>query len=245
MWINLKSNILTGIGCIDSNMGGGILPDAITMIYGEPETGKSTLALQCSVNCAFQGLKVLFVDCDNTFSTKRLEQLSYGRFNQIAEFIILMKPIDFNEQIAILDNLPDYIAKNFGLVVIDTFNSLYSAKVAESSTKASYAINRELNRQMATLAQTAKAQHIPILVTSQVRSIFNDPHINVAPVATRVLEFWAESIIALHPTESSRVIKVVMENKQAKNSDKNRNTQEATCYLRITETGLHDYESSY
>ena len=245
MWINLKSNILTGVGCIDSNMGGSILPDAITMIYGEPETGKSTLALQCAVNCAFQGLKVLYVDCDNTFSTKRLEQLSYGRFNEIAEFIILMKPIDFNEQIAILDNLPDYIAKNFGLVVIDTFNSLYRAKVAESSTKASFGLNRELNRQMATLAQTAKTQHIPILVTSQVRSIFNDPHVSVAPVATRVLEFWAESVIALHPTENSQVIKVVLENKQAKNSERNRNTQEVNCYLRITETGLHDYESSY
>jgi RecA/RadA recombinase len=245
MWVNLKSNILTGVGCIDGNLGGGILPDAITMIYGEPETGKSTLAMQCAINCAMQGLKVLYIDCDNTFSTQRLEQLSYGRLNEIAEFIILMKPINFNEQMAILDNLTDYIAKNFGLVIIDTFNSLYRAKVAESSIKASFQLNRELNRQMATLAQIAKTQHIPILITSQVRSIFNDPHVNVAPVAMRVLEFWAEAIIALHPTENSQIVKVNITRKQEKSTEKNRNTQEPTCYLRITETGLHDYEPSY
>jgi len=240
----LKSNILTGVSCIDNNLGGGILPDAITMAYGEPETGKSTLAMQCAVNCALQGLKVLYVDCDNTFSTKRLEQLSYSRLNEIAELIILMKPNNFDEQMAILDNLTDYIAKNFGLVVIDTFNSLYRAKVAESSTKASFQLNRELNRQMAMLAQTAKTQHIPIFVTSQVRSIFNDPHVNVAPVAMRVLEFWAEATIALHPTENPRIIKVVIEKKH-KSGVKDRNTQEVTCYLRIAETGLQDYALSY
>ena len=244
MWKNVKGNILTGVGCIDNKIGGSLASDALTMIYGEPETGKTTLAMQCAVNCAMQRMKVLYIDSDNTFSSKRLEQISCGRFNEIAEFIILMKPIDFNEQAAVIDNLPDYISKNFGLVVIDTFNSLYRAKVSESSTKASFGLNRELNRQMATLAQTAKTQHIPIIVTSQVHSIFNNPHVSVAPVATRVLEFWAETVIALHPTESPQIIKVVLEKKMIKIEPKNRNTQEATCYLRIAETGLHEYTSS-
>ncbi len=244
MCINVKGNILTGVGCIDNKIGNGIMPDSLTMIYGEPETGKTTLAMQCAVNCALKKLKVLYIDCDNTFSAKRLEQVSYGRFNEIAEFIILMKPTDFNEQALVIDNLSDYISKNFGLVVIDTFNSLYRLKVSESSIKASFALNRELNRQMATLAQTAKTQHIPIVVTSQVHSILNNPHVSVAPVATRVVEFWAETIIALHPTENLQMIKVTIEKKQNKTEQNNRNTQEPTCYLRITETGLQDYSPS-
>ena len=145
-----------------------------------------------------------------------------------------MKPKDFAEQTVVIDHLQDYIAKNFGLVVIDTFNSLYRAKVSETSTKASFAVNRELNRQMAILAQTAKTNDIPIIVTSQVRSVFNETYVSVAPVATRVLQFWADSIIALKPTENSQIIKAVIE--------KNRNAQEATCYLRIAETGIHDCE---
>jgi len=231
----LANKIPTGSNCIDKNLEGGIAPETITMIYGEPETGKTTLAIQCGANCAMQGLKTLFVDCDNTFATERLSQISQEKFNDVAELIILMKPKDFAEQTVILDHLPDYISKNFGLVVIDTFNSLYRAKIAETPTKvkASFAINRELNRQMALLAQTAKTQHIPIIVTSQVRAVFNDTYISVAPVATRVLQFWADTTIALKPTENPQIIKAVLE--------KNHNPQEATCYLRITQTGIHDY----
>ncbi len=245
MCINVNGNIFTGVSCIDKRIGGSLTPDALTLIYGEPETGKTTLALQCAVNCAIQGLKVLYIDSDNTFSTIRLEQISHGKFNEIAEFIILMKPDNFNEQSIIIDNLSDYISKNFGLIVIDTFNSLYRVKISDSSAKASFGINRELNRQMATLAQTAKTHQIPIIITSQVRSVFDDPHVSVAPVANRVLEFWAETVIALHPTETSQIIKIVLDKKTAKTDQKNYNTQEAPCYLRIAETGLHDFNSSY
>ncbi|MCJ7762441.1 AAA family ATPase, partial [Candidatus Bathyarchaeota archaeon] len=161
--------ILTGCGCIDSNMDGGISPESITLIYGEPETGKTTLAMQCAVNCAMQNYKTLFMDCDNTLSSKRLSQVSFGKFEEIAELIILVKPNDFREQTAVIDRLSDYTAKNFGLVIIDTVTSLYRVNVAESSRK-TFGLNRELNRQMAILAQTTKTQKIPIVVTSQVSS---------------------------------------------------------------------------
>jgi DNA repair and recombination protein RadB len=232
--LNVKTKINTGSNCLDNYLGGGIYPETITMIYGEPETGKTTLAIQCAVSSAIQNRKTLFVDCDNTFSTERLSQISQEKFNDVAELILLMKPKDFAEQTVVIDHLQDYVAKNFGLVVIDTFNSLYRARVSETSTKASFGVNRELNRQMAILAQTAKTNGIPIIVTSQVRSVFNETYVSVAPVATRVLQFWADSIIALKPTENPQTIKAIIE--------KNRNAQEATCYLRIAETGIHDCE---
>jgi RecA/RadA recombinase len=206
------------------------------MIYGEPETGKTTLAIQCAANCALQhNLKTLFVDSDGTFATERLLQITQEKFPQVSKQIILMRPRDFTEQTVLVDNLTDYISKSFGLVVIDTFNSLYRVKIAEATPKASFAVNRELNRQMAILAQTAKTQHIPIVVTSQVKAVFDEPSITVAPVATRVLQFWADITIALKPTENSRLIKSVLQ-------QKNRNPQEVTCYLRIEQTGIHDNE---
>jgi DNA repair protein RadB len=180
-----------------------------------------------------QNLKTLFVDCDNTFSAKRLSQVSAGKFDTVSELVMLVKPKDFAEQTAIVDHLPDYIARNFGLVVIDTFTSLYRARVSETSAKA-FGLNRELNRQLAVLAQTAKIQRIPIIITSQVRSVFDESFVTVAPVATRVLQFWADTIIALKPAENPTIIKAVIE--------KNRNTKEATCQLRITETGIHDHQ---
>jgi precorrin-2 methylase len=84
------------------------------------------------------------------------------------------------------------------------------------------------------LAQTAKTQKIPLVITSQVRSVFNDSYVDVAPVATRVLKFWADTIIAMKPTENPQIIKAVLE----KTGER---AQEVACYLRIDETGIHDY----
>ena len=229
-------SISTGSKCIDKNLDGGIAPETITMIYGEPETGKTTFAIQCAVNCALRNnLKTLFVDCDGTFATERLLQIAREKFPQVSEQIILMRPRDFTEQTVLIDNLADYMSKNLGLVVMDTLNSLYRVKIADTTPKASFAINRELNRQTALLAQTAKTQHIPIIVTSQVKAVFDEPSITVAPVATRVLQFWADTTIALKPTENPQLIKAVL-------YQKNRNPQEANCYLRIEQTGIHDNE---
>ena len=233
MWVNVIKKILTGCSCIDSHLDGGISPESVTLIYGEPETGKTTLTMQCAVNCAMQGYKTLFVDCDNTFSAKRLSQLASGKFEEIAELIILVKPNDFREQTAVIDHLSEYTAKNFGLVIIDTVTSLYRLNVAESSKK-TFGLNRELNRQMAILAQTAKTQKIPIGVTSQVRSVFNEATVSVAPVATRVLKFWADTIIAMKPTENPQTITAVLEKTPKR-------TREVTCHLRIEATGIRDY----
>jgi DNA repair protein RadB len=224
--------ISTGCNCVDSNLGGGISNGSLVLVYGEAETGKSTLAMQCAVNCATQNLKVLYVDCDGTLSAKRLAQLAAGKFDEIAELIILVKPKDFREQTTFVDQLSEYIVKDLGLVIFDTITTLYRVRVAESSDK-TFGINRELNRQMAIIAQTAKTKKIPILVTSQVRSVFNEIDHAVEPVGTRVLKFWADTIIEMKPMENPQEIKAVLEKFQQEG--------EVTCQLRIGASGIHDY----
>ena len=226
--------ISTSCKCIDNNIGGGILPENVVLIYGEPETGKTTLAIQCAISCALQNYKTLFIDCDNTFSTKRMSQLSKERFDQVAEQVILIKPKDFREQTAVVDRIQDYTAKNFGLIIIDTVTSLYGAEVAERSGKA-FSVNRELNRQLAILAQTAKIRKIPVVVISQVRSVFDSENLSVAPVANRVLKFWADTIIFLKPTQYAQTLKAVIEKAPG-------NSQEINCYVQILESGIQDTE---
>jgi RecA/RadA recombinase len=226
--------ISTGVNCIDANLEGGISNGSLTLIFGEPETGKTTLAMQCAYYCALQGYKTLFVDCDNTFSTKRLSQIAGGKFDMVAEQITLVKPLDFKQQTAVVDRISDYVSKNLGLIIIDTLTSLYGAKVAGVSGKA-FSVNRELNRQLAILAQTCKIKKVPILITSQVRSVFNDPAVSIAPVANRVIRFWADNILALKPTENPPLIKAVLEKTNGK-------AKEATCYIQIGEKGIIDAE---
>jgi len=228
--IDIKK-ISTGIDYIDTNLDGGISSETITLIYGEPETGKSTLATQCAFNCATQGLKTLYIDCDNTFSPKRLSQIAAEKFDEIADKILLIKPLNFKEQTAVIDRIADYITHNFGLIVIDTINSLYGAKFAEAPNKSkAFDVNRELNRQMAILAQIAKIQKIPIIINSQVRNMFSDQYSSIKPVANRVLTFWADNIISLKPTEI-KLIKTTIEKKHTK-------IVHLTCYVQIGERGI-------
>jgi RecA/RadA recombinase len=224
--------IQTGCECLDKYLEGGVPSESITLIYGEPETGKTTLAIQCAINCALQNQKTLYIDCDNTFSSFRLSQITSNNFKEIANLILLLKPINFKEQALVIDNLLEYTVKNFGLVVIDTITSLYRASI-ENSSKNNFILNRELNRQLAVLAQNSKTQKLPIIITSQVRSVFEESYISVEPVATRVLKFWADTIISLKPLEDPQTIRAEIE----KNSEV---LYDAYCNLRINGTGIHN-----
>jgi DNA repair protein RadB len=224
------AEILTGVSGIDTVIGGGIKPQTIMLIYGEPETGKSTLAMQIALHCAQQNGKILYVDCDNTFSAKRLSQIARDSFNEVADRIVLVKPKDFREQTILIDQIEAYIV-NVNLIVVDTFTSLYSAKAAESPR--AFSTNRELNRLLAILAQTVTTRKIPFVMTSQVRSVFDEQSESVRPVATRVLKFWANTILSLKPTELPQTIKATVEKAPKLSAP-------SLCYIQIGETGIRD-----
>ncbi|MCS7114014.1 MAG: AAA family ATPase [Nitrososphaerota archaeon] len=218
---------------LDGILDGGFSLGKVCLIYGEAETAKTTLAIQCAVNCAELGYKTLFVDCDGTFSARRLSQIARENFKKVAELIILAKPKDFKEQTLIVDQLTNYLTKGFGLIVFDTLTSLYRLEIAEKPEK-KFELNRELNRQMAWLAQVARTQKIAVLATSQVRSVFDETFNSIEPVATRVLKFWADIIVAMKPTENPMIVKASVETKT-------KTAQPLTCYLKIEEDGLRDY----
>ncbi|MDH7563632.1 MAG: ATPase domain-containing protein [Candidatus Bathyarchaeota archaeon] len=228
--MRLQNKIATGCDSIDKLLEGGISRGSISLVYGEPETGKTTLAMQCAVNCTRQGLKALFADCDATFHPRRLAQIAGEELEKASELIVLMKPTRFREQTAIIDRLVEYTSKNFGLVVFDTITSLYRLETAEAPAK-TFDLNRELNRQIAVLAQTAKTQQIAVLLTSQVRTAFVQATASIEPVATRVLKFWAETIINMKPTEKPGIVHAILEKSLRK-------IPPQTYYLRIRENGI-------
>lgn len=229
----LQENISIGCTCLDIPLSGGIPIGAISLIYGEAETGKSTLALQCAVNCARMGQKVIFIDADNSFSAKRLSQIAYYDLEKLSPLIILLKPDSFQEQTLVIDRLEEYLTEKVGLIVVDTFTSLYRVESGENS-KERFALNREPNRQLACLTQIAKTQKKAVLITSQVRSILIEAEVNFEPVTTRVLKFWSDIVIRLKPTGRTNVINAILE-KHPKHK------HPTSCYIVIEETGIHDW----
>ena len=103
----MRPTISTGVNRLDELLSGGFAPETMHLLYGEAETGKTALAMQCAVNCACVGYKTIFIDSEGTFSAKRLTQIAVGSVQEIAPNIILAKPKTFKEQTAILDKLDD------------------------------------------------------------------------------------------------------------------------------------------
>jgi DNA repair protein RadB len=224
--------IPTGCGSLDKLLGGGLRFGDVLLVYGEAETGKTCLAIQCAVNAARLGFKTLFVDSDGTFSTKRLSQVARHDLDEVAPQITLVKPENFKEQSLVIDRLDEYLTPSIRLLIVDSVTSLYRAEMDEKEK--TFALNRELGRQLASLAQIAKTRKIATMLTSQVRNVFAHGIVGMEPVGTRVLRFWSDSVFCLKPASQGNCLKAVLE----KHPERKCPIQ---CLVSIEETGICDY----
>jgi DNA repair protein RadB len=228
----LQNYVKTGSVSLDKLLGGGFPTQSVSLVYGEAETGKTSLAVQCAVTCARRGIKSLFVDTDGTFSYERLSQIAEYDYGKISPLLIIMRPTTFREQSHALDQLEKIITNKYGLIVVDTVTSLYRAELDD--TKKTYAANRELNRQMAVLKQIAKTRDVAVVVISQVRSVPIGDSVKTKPVATRVLNYWSNVVLDMRQSGQTRVIKVLREKHP---------TIKGTGYVhvKIESSGITDY----
>jgi len=227
----LPKHVLTGCISLDKLLGGGFPAGAVSLIYGEAETGKTSLTVQCAVNCARRGIKSLFLDTDGTFSYERLSQIAEYDYKKISPFMIIMRPITFHEQSDAIDHLEKVITNKFGLIIVDTITSLYRVEFDDTEV---YVTNRELNRQLAVLTELAKTRGVAVLVVSQVRGVLSGDSTEMRPVATRVLNYWSEVVLDMKQTGQTRVINVLREKHPSIKGTGN-------VYIKIESSGITDY----
>ena len=222
----------TGCGGLDKLLSGGLHPGSVTMVYGEAETGKTSLTIQCAVNATRLSCKVIFIDSDGSFTPRRLAQIASHDLNEVAPRITLVQPTTFQEQALAIDRLDEYLTPQVGLVIVDTITSLYRAEF-EKSKEIMFKMNRELGRQLANLAQIARTRKIATLITGQVRNVFLEGFVSTEPVGTRVLKFWSDTVLNLRPADHRNTIKAILE-KKAHHSGPD------SCYFSIEENGICD-----
>lgn len=182
---------------IDKILGGGVEYGVITNFYGEAGAGKSNISLLATANALDRGEKVLFIDTEGSFSTERALQI-YDKFEEKSEDIILLEPKDFREQQSKVSSIKD-MEEDFGLIVIDSVVALY--RIALNSDEQDN-VNKKLAQQFAELSKISREENIPVLITTQVYSNFNDGGIEL--VSRDVARYWSKCLVKLEKTGENK-----------------------------------------
>ncbi|MBN2457802.1 DNA repair and recombination protein RadB [Candidatus Woesearchaeota archaeon] len=187
------SRTSTGSDVLDRLLEGGLENDILTTIYGPAGSGKTTTAMICAISIAKTGKKTVFIDTEGGFSPERLNQLC-GADVDIPKRILVMHPLDFQEQMKTLHNLSRKISSHIGLVVIDTISMLYRTEL--SATKDIKHVNNELGLQISWLTEIARRNRIPVLAINQVYADF-DSKDKVKMVGGDILRYSSKCLIEL------------------------------------------------
>jgi len=232
----LNESISTGSECLDKILGGGFPLGCLSLIFGESGTGKTTLVMQCAVNYVKKGHSVIYVDSNRELSLDRLSQITFGDLESVAPSIAVFSPTTFQEQGEIIESLESFISSRTRLVIFDTISSLYRLEL--SDRKQTFRLNRQMNRQLASLVEVAKGKGIAVLLTSQVRSVLEEERNrtgrSIEPVAARLLRFWSDIILCLKSTNNPTTKKAeLMKTRQLK-------SKSSYCLLELTDNGIQD-----
>jgi DNA repair protein RadB len=204
---------------IDNLLGGGVESGILTQIYGVAGSGKTSIALQCALNCVSRGWKVIYIDADSSFSRKRFLQISSRfRINNLSPFILL-SPRSFTDQSDNIDSIDILVKEGVRLIVFDSIASLYRYSVGVDREENVY-INMELCRQMAMLLHVAEQSDVAAIIINQVRGrILQGAHADSVPVGSQVVDPWCKVSIRLERLGDSLRRKAILEKHYSRSTD--------------------------
>jgi len=188
---------------------GGYEKGVITMIAGPPGSGKTNFCILASCSQAKKGNKIIFVDTEGGFSVERIKQISGENYQGILTNILLLEPTNFEEQKKCFLKLLNQLKKEqVRLIIIDGMAMLYRLELGDAIKSKEDEniknINREVAKQMRTLAEISRKENIPIIITNQVYGGFLSEEdwkkgvqreMNI--VGGDLFKYWSKCIIEL------------------------------------------------
>ncbi|MBN2336857.1 AAA family ATPase [Candidatus Bathyarchaeota archaeon] len=191
-----QGRVKSGVEPLDQLLGGGFACGAVSLLYGEATTGKTTLSLTTALNhlAGHRAAKAVYIDSDNKLNTGRLTQMAEPRGEELLKRLHLHTPLRFSEQEETIEQLPMLDAMD--LVVLDSVTGLYRGETGDEAK--AYRANKELNRQLGYISEMALKTGAAFLLTGQVRSVLDTSQ--VEPVAPRLLSYWSSAILKLEKT---------------------------------------------
>ena len=184
---------------IDDLLRGGLEVDVITNIYGPPGSGKTNICFLFLLSALEQKKKAIFIDSESNFSLERFFQI--GGEKKHLKNILYFRMASFNDQKKVIKKLETLVEKekNYGIIIIDSFVSLYRLEISESNV---IEINKELAKQLAILSNLSQTKKIPVLITSQVYEDFETKKVEI--VSRDIVKYWSKCLIELRKLSENR-----------------------------------------
>jgi len=184
--------ITTSSQALDGLLGGGIETRTMTELFGEFGSGKTQICHQISVNVQLPpekgGLsgKAVYIDTEGTFRWERIEAMAKAAGldpDTAMDNIYYMRAINSDHQIAIGDDLQEFIAKNpsVKVVIVDSVTSHFRAEYTGRENLA--ARQQKLNKHLHQLTRLAEIYDLAVIITNQVMArpdmFYGDPTVAV------------------------------------------------------------------
>jgi DNA repair protein RadB len=187
--------VSTGSKIIDGLLEGGLDSDTITTIFGPAGSGKTNIVLLTLKKAVEDGKKAVFIDTEGGFSVERLKQLSSSH-EKVMENTIVLKPTSFKEQNAAFEKLKKIVNEKIGVIIVDSIAYLYRL---ESAGEEIQEVNKALGKAIGDLNSIARKMKIPVLITNQVYSLFDDRD-KVNMVGGDLLRYGSKCLVELQIT---------------------------------------------
>jgi DNA repair protein RadB len=201
----MDNYISTGIKEFDKFLGNGFEKEVISTIYGPGGSGKTNLCILLMVNVIKQGKKVIYIDTESSFSLERMKQIDNNYIKTINN-VIFLKPVSFEEQKESFEKLKKIINDDIGLIIIDSIAMLYRLEFGKSQEI--YEVNRELGSQISYLSEIARRNKIPVIITNQVYSSFDEKD-EVKLVGGDILRYGSKCLLEIKKGKNNIRIAIV------------------------------------
>jgi len=188
-------------------------------------SGKTNICLISAIHIAKNKKKVMYIDTEGGFSIERLKQLTPD-YENLLKSIFIFKPTSFSQQARAIEKLKKIAKDDVGIIIIDTISFLYRLELGDKDV---HNTNRALGGQIATLAEIARKKHIPIVITNQVYSDF-DNRDKIRIVGGDLLKYGSKCLIELQKTPDNKRRAIVKKHRSM--------AEEKSVVFEITEQGL-------
>ena len=193
--------ISTGSFGLDRKSGGGIPRGRITEIFGNPQSGKTTIALHCVAEAQKQGLRTAFIDIEQALDVLYAKNLGIDLSS-----MLIAQPECGEDALRIVENLVK--DENFQLIVIDSVAAMVTRSEIEGdfgdANMGSQA--RLMSQAMRKLVSIVKKHNVALVFINQTRMkigvLFGNPETTTGGNA---LKFYAS--LRIHTKTGKKVTK--------------------------------------